>query len=114
MLAGSEVEREEVAGRSSERRGTSVVTHPRREPPLDWRDPTLPIHRMNAGAGSSHRRGGNILIAVDEEGIGLPATYRTHYAAGLMVGSMDGCSICFTLHIDAPNRGIRGPLRWRW
>jgi hypothetical protein len=87
---------------------SSVVTHPCREPPLDRRDSALAIDWMNGSAGARHWRGGHIFIAVDEEGIGLPTADRAHSAAGLVVGSVNGCSICFTLHIDAPNRGIRG------
>jgi hypothetical protein len=63
---------------------------------------------MDGGAGAGHWRGGNVLIAVDEEGIGLSTRQPDSSRRELMVGSMDGCSICFTLHIDAPNRGIIG------
>jgi hypothetical protein len=112
MLAGLEVVRAEVAGRSLGSR-TLVVTHPRRKPSLYRRDPTLLICRVYAGASAGHRRGGYVLVAVDEEGIRLPAANRTHCAASLVVDDMPDGNVCFTLHIDAPNRGIIDPLRWR-
>jgi hypothetical protein len=88
----------------------SVVTHPRREPPLDRRDPALPVCWMDSGAGAGHWCGGNVLVAVDEEGVGLPAADRTHRAAGLVVDGVNDGYVCFTLHIDAPNQRITKPL----
>jgi hypothetical protein len=113
MLVGLEVALEVVVVGSSERRGTSVITHLRREPPLDRCNSAHAVRRMDTGARSRHRCGGNVLVAVDEEWVRLPTADRTHCASGLVVGSVNGCSICFTLHIDAPNRGIKGPLQWR-
>lgn len=109
MLADLEVVQEVVVVGSSERRGTSVITHLRREPPLDRCNSAHAVRRMDTGARSRHRCGGNVLVAVDEEWVRLPTTHRTHCAAGLVVdGVMDG-DVCFTLHIDAPNQRIRGP-----
>lgn len=112
MSAGLEVEREVVAGRFSGSR-TSVITHLRWKPALDRRYSTLPIDRMNAGASLGYRRGGYIFIPMDEEGVGLTAADRTHCAPGLVIDDVPNGNVCFTLHTDAPNRGIRGSCMWR-
>jgi hypothetical protein len=83
---------------------SSVITHPRRESPLDRCDSAHAVRRVNAGASSRHRRGSHVFIAVDEKGVGLPAANWTHRATGLVVDDVADCDICFTLHIDAPNQ----------
>src|SRR4051812_3751456 len=72
---------------------SSVVTHLRRESPLDRRDSALAIDWMNSSAGTGHWCGSHIFIAVDEKGIGLPAADRAHCASGLVADGVANGSV---------------------
>jgi hypothetical protein len=95
----------------------SVRSTTRRRPTLNRSDAADTMHLgHDARLRPLHRRGGNVLVAVDDEWIGTPTADWAHVAASLVIGSMNFFvmrasllrpvteGVCVLSHVKAPTK----------